>query len=84
VNWYVASIADRAVLEVLLQQIREAIDHCRAEGRLPSDAEAFVVGAGTVVHLYLNEPARRCLHAVAGLALMPAPAPPDRGRSLLD
>ena len=75
-----ATIADRAALEVLLAKLSADIDECRRGDRLSADAQAYLVGAGTVVSLYLNEAARQCLTTLSGLALVKSP-PPDESRA---
>ncbi len=85
-QWFVATIADRAALDVLLDRVRAELDECRQGNRLADEAQAFLVGAGSVVRIYLNEPARRCVGMLAGLALIPTepPANRDRLRSLIE
>jgi len=85
-RWFVATIADRAALDVLLERVRAELDVCRQDNRLPTETEAYLVGAGSVVRIYLNEPARVCVGMLAGLALIPTepPANRERLRSLIE
>jgi len=84
-EWFVATIADRATLEVLLQREQAELAQCRASGTLGDGAAAFLVGSGTVVEIFANSQVRRRLGPLRGLAFAPAtlPLPTQRGRPLV-
>ncbi len=85
-SWYVATIADRGTLEVLLDSLRAELERCRAAGKLDPDAQAYVVGSGTVVEIYVNRSALDCLDTLGALAFLPAASPSyrKRGRPLIE
>jgi len=47
-RWFVANIADRAALDVLLDRLRAELAECRQDKRIAAEAQAFLVGAGPV------------------------------------
>ncbi|MCI1728220.1 MAG: hypothetical protein LKM32_02060 [Chiayiivirga sp.] len=79
-DWYSTSIADAASLHVLIGRVHDQIRDAQAAGTLPAAAQVYAVPQGRGVRVFVNEPARSALPAIAALALRPTspPSPADR------